>query len=153
MKLEIHKGNYDDKLIFRKLQPKIKKSYQKENDLEFQIMDWYTYDHDENDSESEEDEYDSDDEPIKKEVVDNKKYIIQLFGITKNGESVSCKIKEFPVEALSIRIKTRLKLVNRCPAIRPNVFETHLLVYFCPSIFFPQPRAHIFLYRRRCSIH
>ena len=95
MKLEIHKGNYDDKLIFRRLQPKIKKSYQKENDLEFQIMDWYTYDHDENDSESEEDEYDSDDEPIKKEVVDNKKYIIQLFGITKNGESVSCKIKEF----------------------------------------------------------
>ena len=66
MKLEIHKGNYDDKLIFRRLQPKIKKSYQKENDLEFQIMDWYTYDHDENDSESEEDEYDSDDEPIKK---------------------------------------------------------------------------------------
>ena len=27
MKLDIHRGNYDDKSIFRRLQPKIKKAY------------------------------------------------------------------------------------------------------------------------------
>ena len=57
MKLDIHRGNYDDKSIFRRLQPKIKKAYQKENDLEFQIIDWYTYDYDEDDSESEEEKF------------------------------------------------------------------------------------------------
>jgi DNA polymerase elongation subunit (family B) len=61
-----------------------------DDDLTFQIISWYTCDY-ETDSTSEEDE----ENETKKFFVDKKEYLVKVFGVTKEGYSVSANLLNF----------------------------------------------------------
>ena len=71
------------------------------NTIEFQVLDWFSTDEidDElSDSEDEdEEESDSDDEEMKKKKrKDKRRFLINMYGVTEKGRSVSVYVKGFP---------------------------------------------------------
>ena len=64
----------------------------KTNDINFQIIDWKSYDVIQNDEEDEEEEEDIQDKKYKKK---NKNLIIRGYGVTDNGNSICIHIEGF----------------------------------------------------------
>lgn len=74
----------------------IKSSFKKDENIEFQIIEWHTQDEDEDELDNLTDDS-SDNSYTGKKIIKkcNEKYVMRCFGVTKEGVSICCKIKNF----------------------------------------------------------